>query len=549
MAYGDLVTTIIKKQESLKSFRAPWENLWQDCTEYVNPNRGDFSTTRYRGDTTRYEKIYDTTAPLANEQLASGLHSFLTSPSQRWFSLTTFDDDINRDYEAKEWLDLATNTLYDRTFNLPETNFNSQAHELYLDLGSFGTGVMMVQDVPGEGIVFRTHHLADCYIQENDKGFVDTLYRKYKRTSRQLMERFGEAVPENVVKIAEKDPYREFDVIHAVEPSESYGEPIKKDTKKNFKSCYILVEEKALLEEGGFDEFPYMVPRWQKVSGEIYGRSPAMTSLPDIKMVNQMMKTIIKSAQKMVDPPLLVPDDGFILPVRTVPGGLNFYRSGTQDRIEPLETRGRPDIGFEIVQNRREHIQASFHVDWMRMPEKGPEMTATEVMTRQEEKMRMMGPMVGRLQVEFLGPLINRVLQIMMRKKIFPDMPAILKDQNVKINYTSPIAKAQKTNQMFTVTRLFESLGPLMQVKPELIDNLNADETFRYFHHLLDAPPQILNEEEEVQAVREQRMQQQQAMLESQQAQQDTQSLKNVAEANKVNTEATEVAEATEGVE
>mgnify|MGYP003115607634 FL=1 len=529
----DLVTRIITKQESLKSYRTPWENLWQDCGEYVNPNRGDFSTIRYRADTARYDKIYDTTAPLANENLASGLHGFLTSPSQRWFSLSTFDDEINEEYQVKEWLNKTTNILYDRVFNIPESNFNSQAHELYLDLGSFGTAVMMVQDNPGSGISFRTFHLADCYIQENDSGFVDTLYRRYKRTGRQLMERFGDAVPEKIIKISQKDPYREFEVIHAVEPSETYGEPLKKPTKKAFKSCYILLEEKTLLEEGGYDEFPYMVPRWSKVAGEIYGRSPSMTSLPDIKMVNAMMKTIIKSAQKLTDPPLLVPDDGFILPVRTVPGGLNFYRSGTQDRIEPLETRGRPDIGFDLLNNRREHIKAAFHVDWMQMPDQkgSPNMTATEVVARQEEKMRLMGPMIGRLQVEFLGPLIDRVFKIMMRKKQIPQPPGILEGQEMKILYTSPLARAQKSGQLMTITRLFESMVPLFQAKPDLLDNMNTDETFRYFHHLLDAPAKILNPEEKVQEERQQRQEQQEQMMQAEQAKMESESAKNISEA------------------
>ena len=535
----DLVTRIITKQESLKSYRTPWENLWQDCGEYVNPNRGDFSTIRYRGDTSRYDNIFDTTAPLANENLASGLQGFLTSPSQRWFSLSTYDDAINEQHNVKEWLNLCTNILYDRVFNIPDSNFNSQAHELYLDLGSFGTAVMMVQDTPGAGITFRTFHLADCFIQENDQGFVDTLYRKYKRTGRQLIERFGEAVPEKIIKISQKDPYREFEVIHAVEPSESYGEPIKKPTQKAFKSCYVLLEEKTLLEEGGFDEFPYMVPRWSKVAGEIYGRSPSMTSLPDIKMVNAMMKTIIKAAQKITDPPLLVPDDGFILPVRTVPGGLNFYRSGTQDRIEPLETRGRPDIGFDLLNNRREHIKAAFHVDWMQMPDQkgSPNMTATEVVARQEEKMRLMGPMIGRLQVEFLGPLINRVFNIMSRMKMLPLPPSAIQGQELKITYTSPLARAQKSSQLMTITRLFESMAPLFQSKPELLDNMNTDETFRFFHHLLDAPAKILNTEEQVEQTRQERQEQMQAMQEAEEAKMQSEANKNVADANKSNRE------------
>lgn len=534
----DQVSAIIAKCESLKSFRSPWENLWQDCTNYVNPNRGDFSTEKYRGSQHRVDLIYDTTAPLANEQLASGLHSFLTSPSQRWFQLKTFDDELNKELGVKSWLEESTQILYDRVFNSPSTNFNSQAHELYLDLGSFGTGVMMVQDVPGDGITFRTYHLADCYIQENDKGFVDTLYRRYKRTGKQLMERFGDAVPKAVVDMTYKDPYKEFEVIHAVEPSETYGIPNKKATDKEFKSCYILLEEKALLEESGFDEFPYMVPRWQKVAGEIYGRSPAMTSLPDIKMVNTMMKTIIKSAQKMVDPPLLVPDDGFILPVRTVPGGLNFYRAGTQEKIEPLETRGRPDIGFDLLENRRQHILSAFHVDWLKMPEqKAGRMTATEVVARQEEKMRLMGPMVGRLQVELLGPMIERVFNIMVKQGAIPEAPAALEGMDMKIEYTSPMARAQKSGQLMAINRLFESMVPLFQAKPELLDNMQTDETFRYFHHLLDAPAAILAPMEEVEQVRQERQEQQQAMMEAEQAQTQSNAMKNVADAQKSNRE------------
>jgi len=335
-----------------------------------------------------------------------------------------------------------------------------------------------------------------------------------------------------------KDPYKEFEVIHAVEPSESYGIPNKKATDKEFKSCYVLLEEKALLEESGFDEFPYMVPRWQKVAGEIYGRSPAMTSLPDIKMVNTMMKTIIKSAQKMVDPPLLVPDDGFILPVRTVPGGLNFYRAGTQEKIEPLETRGRPDIGFDLLENRRQHILSAFHVDWLKMPDqKAGQMTATEVVARQEEKMRLMGPMVGRLQVELLGPMIERVFGIMVKQGAIPEAPAVLEGMDMKIEYTSPMARAQKSGQLLSINRLFESMVPLFQAKPDLLDNMDADETFRYFHHLLDAPAAILASKEKVEEVRQARQEQQQAMMEAEQAQKESTAVKNVADAQKSNRE------------
>jgi len=262
-------------------------------------------------------------------------------------------------------------------------------------------------------------------------------------------------------------------------------------------------------------------------------------------MLNTMSKTTIKAAQKQIDPPLMVPDDGFILPVRTVPGGLNFYRSGTQDKIEPLMTGARLDLGLDVVQNRREHILQAFHVDWMQLPEgknqKNGNMTATEVVARQEEKMRLMGPMVGRLQVEFLGPLIDRVFRILSRRQLIPEPPRQLEGLEMKVEYVSPIAKAQKSNQMFTITRLFEGMAPLMQLKPELLDNMNVDETFRYFHHLLDAPPQILNEQQQVDEERQARQEQQQQMMEAEQAKVQSEAGKNVADANLMQREASKV--------
>lgn len=178
---------------------------------------------------------------------------------------------------------------------------------------------------------------------------------------------------------------------------------------------------------------------------------------------------------------------------------------------------------------------SAFHVDWLKMPDQkgSPNMTATEVVARQEEKMRLMGPMIGRLQVEFLGPLIQRVFKIMSRQKKLPELPSVLQGQGMKIEYTSPLARAQKSGQLMTVTRLFESMVPLFNVKPDLLDNMNTDETFRYFHHLLDAPPQILNDKESVDQERQQRAEQQQAMMEAEQAQQESQSMKNVAEAQR----------------
>jgi hypothetical protein len=239
-----------------------------------------------------------------------------------------------------------------------------------------------------------------------------------------------------------------------------------------------------------------------------------MTCLPDIKMVNEMSKTVIKAAQKATDPPLLLPDDGFMLPLRTIPGGLNYYRSGTQDKVMPLIEGVRPDIGLDFIDSRRQHILKTFHVDWMQMAE-SPNMTATEVIQRQEERMRLMGPMVGRLQYEFLGPLIDRVFNIMNRRRLLPPAPqGLAVGRRLRVDYVSPVARAQKTQQLFNFTRMLETLVPLANAKPEIFDNLNADGTVRWMHKLLDAPSEMLLDEKEVAQMRQQRQEQQQNMNE-----------------------------------
>ena len=235
-----------------------------------------------------------------------------------------------------------------------------------------------------------------------------------------------------------------------------------------FASVYLEASSGDELSVSGFREFPFVVPRYLKASHEIYGRSPAMTALPDVKMLNEMSKTTIKSAQKQVDPPLLVPDDGFILPVRTVPGGLNFYRSGTRDRIEPLNIGANTPLGLNMEEQRRNSIRNAFYVNQLMM-QSGPQMTATEVIQRNEEKMRLLGPVLGRLQSELLKPLIDRAFALILRKKLFAEAPAFLSGKDIEIEYVSPLAKAQKSTELSSIMRAIEIMGTYQMLLQYLI--------------------------------------------------------------------------------
>ena len=513
MAQTDLSKSILKRFDRLSAQRQNWETHWQEVADYMMPRKADVTKTRSRGDK-RTELIFDSSPLQAVELLAASLHGMLTNPSTPWFSLR-FKDDMENEDEAKEWLESATETMY-AAFN--RSNFQQEIFELYHDLITFGTAAMYIEEDPDDILKFSTRHINEIYVAENDKGRIDTVYRKFKISARAAIQQFGSAVSVKVDTINAKDPYEEVEIVHAVYPRSDFDP--KKQDKSNmpFESIYIEYSSGDELSVSGFREFPFVVPRYLKASHEIYGRSPAMTALPDVKMLNEMSKTTIKSAQKQVDPPLLVPDDGFILPVRTVPGGLNFYRSGTRDRIEPLNIGANTPLGLNMEEQRRNSIRNAFYVNQLMM-QQGPQMTATEVIQRNEEKMRLLGPVLGRLQSELLKPLIDRTFNIILRNNLFPPAPEFLAGKDIEIEYVSPLAKAQKSTELSSIMRAIEILGSLSNVAP-VFDHINMDKLVRHLADIVGVPQKVLKPQNQLNAERQQAQAQQEQMQQMQQLQQ-----------------------------
>jgi hypothetical protein len=340
--------------------------------------------------------------------------------------------------------------------------------------------------------------------------------------ARAVVKRFGiDNVPAKIQKKEQENPYEMITLIHAVYERGERDTTKLTSENKPIASVYMDPDSKTILSESGFDEFPYMAPRFLKASFEIgYGRSPAMTALPDIKMINKMSEVTIRAAQKQVDPPLLVPDDGFILPIRTVPGGLNFYRAGTRDRLEPLNIGANNPLGLQMEDQRRKAIQSAFFVDQLILGQ-GPQMTATEVVQRTEEKMRLLGPVLGRLQAELLQPLINRVYNILARRRVFAPAPEFMANGSIDIEYVSPLAKAQRQGDIQSAMRLLEMMQPMVQLDPSILDNVDADGFVKHLIRVLSVPATAVRGEEEIARIRQQRaaeQQQQQQMMQSMQA-------------------------------
>ena len=530
MAINTTAKMVIERYNSLKSQRKNWEEHWQEIADYFLPRKNNITEKQTKGNK-RHDLIFDGTSTHALELLAASLNGMLTNTISPWFHLKYKDAEMNTDDEAKEWLESCGETMHQAFMR---SNFQQEVFELYHELLAFGTSAMFITDDPKDDLRFKTIHISEIFITENEKGYVDSLTRKFHIQYKNIPAMYPDAVlPKVLQSNITNNPYDEVTIIHSVYPNEI---AMGYDNSKNmdYKSCHVHEETGTLLRESGFKEFPYVVPRYLKSSSnEVYGRSPAMNALPDTKMLNTMSKTSIKAAQKQIDPPLMVPDDGFMLPIRTVPGGLNFYRAGTRERIEPLNIGANNPVGLNMEEQRRKAIRENFFVEQL-MTVSGSNMTATEVLQRTEEKMRLLGPVLGRLQSELLQPLITRCFNLLMKNNKFRPMPEALGDQDIEIEYVSPLAKAQKTQELSSVMRGIEIFGTMQNIAP-VFDYIDIDGLVSHIQDVLGLPAKIMKSKGEVKAIQQQKQQAQMEQMQLQQAQQIAEAAGKAAPALKAN--------------
>ena len=483
---------LIRRQEGLASARSTLESHWQEVADLVRPMRADFVLRRQPGEK-RQQKIFDGVAGLAADNLAAGLWGMITNSANDWFALRARLDESDESEETKAWLDDVTRRMRD-AFSANGQRFYSRVMELYADLVTFGTGIFYVEEAPETGQVhYSCRHLAECYISENDREEIDTVFRRFSFTARQAHRKWADKCSDAVIRALDKEPERRFEFLHVVMPREDakWG---RRDAKSlPFASFNIDVEGRKLLSESGYAEFPFQVPRWSTASRGVYGDSPAMLALPDIKMLNAMSKTTIIAAQKAVDPPLLAVDETAVRGIRTHPGGIIYggLDENGRRRYEPLQTGGNIGLGLDLEQQRRDTVKEAFYFSLLLMVQQ-PNQTATEVLARQEEKLRLMGPHLGRIQSEFLDPLIRRQFGIMNRAGLLPKAPKQLEEVGVRIEYVSPLAKAQRASEGSAIVRALEAMAPLGAIRPEIFDNLDADATARMIAHAFGVPSRLL---------------------------------------------------------
>jgi hypothetical protein len=503
----------LRRLEQLAADRAPREQQWQEIAELINPMRADFNRLNQPGQK-RSQKIYDGTAGLAAENLVSGLWATVTNSANIWFEMRSAIDELNRVQRVKLWLDAVTARMR-QAYAGGGGNFYVRAVDFYADMVTIGTGIFFAEEIGHTGqMYFSCRHPAECYLAQNDREQVDTVYRKFRWSARQAVKRWGNAVSDKVKTAAEKEPDRQFEFLHAVEPAEDYDGRIL--SGRPIASCAVDIEGKVIVEETGYHEFPYQPARWATRSRDVYGDSQGMLVLPDVKMLNTMAKTSIVAAQKKADPALLAQDEMSIRGIRTAPGKIIYGGVDQQGRqiIHPLQTNGDVGLTLEMMDQRRQAIKEGFFWSLLMLIQSPDRETATAFLGRQEEQLRMMGPHLGRTTSEFLDPLSDRVFASLYRAGAFPPPPPeLLQYPQLKIEYVSPLARAQKVSEANSVVRAMESLGPLGVADPSVYDNVDKDQAPLAILDGFSVPARIYNDPDKVAAIRDQRAKQQMAQL------------------------------------
>jgi hypothetical protein len=527
--------TIRKRFDSLESQRQTLDNTLERIENYVVPYRGDFFKPLLSEQEVEWRRrgIFDSTAPIAADLLASSIHSNLTSPMIPWFQLRFRDNALNQQDAAKEWLELTQDQIWQ---TLRESDFNMEIAEIYLDLVSFGTAILFqeeINDAKWEGLTFTALPIRDCYFEHGADDKVLRVYRRLRYTKLQLMDKFpdydfGEIPDSNEDGGGSVD--RKHEVIFCVYKRDEVTtvKERMKPTARPYGYKYILHDSSEEIEEGGYYDMPAHVVRWKKVSGSRWGHSPAFVALSDIMQLNTTVAQSSEARAKEIDPPMKTTERGVLGDLDLLPGGLTMVSE--MEELDRLLPPHQWMIADAEIMRLQESIRSTFYVDKLELKE-SPAMTATEVLARLDKQQRQFAPTLGRMEADLLDPLIEWTYDALLRRKLLPKMPEGMEVADLDIEYTGPIPRSMKNEEAQGTSLWLSEMAGYAQIIPEMVDIVNTDKLARGLGYARGVPAAYMNDEKEVAAIREQRAEQQEQARQMQLMEQAGKGLKDIGSA------------------
>lgn len=532
--------TILRRWEDLKSARMPHEQIWRQIDELFTPRRSDI-LTRPAGEI-RDRRVVDATGMICVDRLAAMTFGFTVSSSMPFvrpdvgsglIAAGRAADDI--DAGGRDYLDGVSWGLHGH-FMGAQSGFTVAVPEALTDWASKATAVVWIGRRRGYGARYQSRSIWNCWIAANEDDEIDTLYYAFALPAHRVISKWPATADLPCVKNAAKRSENALvNLLLATEPREG-GRAGNMAMGKPFMSAVLLVDDKIVIDESGYDSFPYAVPRFAVRPGDVYGYGPAHLALPDVRMLNAVMEAVIDGAEKIIDPAIIAPLRVFPKAIDRRRGRVNYFQAsqlGMQNAdqaIRPLVTAGDIGIGFELIREVRQSVNFAFYTDWMRLRESG-NMTATEVNDRRDMRLRGMAQITARVERDLMGPISDRTFEINDQEGFFGDPPDSLSGLPLRWGYTGPMALAQLQNQR-------EAVGLVMALRQQIAATdlaaaqiVDVEEAFRVLGDSVGLPPAVLSTREKMAEIREKQAQAEERAAAAQETAQQATALRDGAQA------------------
>lgn len=503
---------IIRRLERLKSNRSTVENVWRKCYDFSYPLRGSDLANGPASNTApelnvgygsaKKSALLDSTATDGVRILASAQMSGATPSNSRWFGL----DVSGADELGKQWLDEAAETLWE---NIHNGNYDSVGFECMLDMSIVGMFYMFIdEDRDRGGLKFEQWPLAQCYAAASKPGGkIDTVYRLHSLSAEQAVAEYGlEQVSEAIRRAYFDNPDQRFDFCHAIYPRSMFVPGSKLAKNLPIASCHVEVATKKVCRESGFHEMPVVAPRWMLIPGSHLAVGPMFECLPDAMTLNKLIEFVMSNADVAVAGMWIAEDDGVLNPRTIKIGPRKVVVANSVDSMKALTPGSKFDVALLEIERLQASIRKVLMADQL-TPQDGPAMTATEVHVRVELIRQLLGPVYGRLQAEYLQPLVERCFGIAYRAGIFVEPPESIAGQEFSVRYLSPLARSQKAVDVAAMDRYEYSLANAAAAtgKEDLLDLYDWEGAERTRAENLGVPLKLVRTEDQIAEIREER--------------------------------------------
>lgn len=507
---------LARRWGSLERERSSWMDHWKQISDYLLPRSGRFFTSDRNKGERRHNNIYDSTGTRALRVLAAGMMGGATSPARPWFRLTTSDPELDESAAVKRWLADVTRLMQ---MVFAKSNTYRAMHSMYEELGAFGTAADIVLE-DFQGVIHHYPLTAGEYcIATDHRGVVNTLFREFDMTVEQMVMQFGKARCSQTVRNMWDNHNGDqwVTVMQGIMPRHNRDPSVRGARNMPWRSVYFEKggREDDLLRESGFREFVALCPRWSVTGGDIYGNSPAMEALGDVKQLQHEQLRKAEAIDFKLRPPLQLPVELKNNGLDTKPGGRNYVNQPGQNS----GIRSAWDVGIDLshlledIRDVRDRVNDCFFVPMFLMManESRSGITATEVAERHEEKLLMLGPVLERMHNEMLSPLIDMTFSRMLRAGIVPTPPEELQGRDLNVEFVSMLAQAQRAVATSSVDRYVANMGAIAQFKPDVLDKFDQDKWADSYADMLGVDPELIVAGEQVALIRKNRAEMQQA--------------------------------------